>query len=71
MIASNSFSIPRVVSADPASVTWTVASSVAAQAVQMKRLIFTAPTGTPTFRATTWSPPVAKIQLPKRVWVRM
>ena len=64
MIASNSFSRPRVVSAEPASMTWMVASSVAAQAVQMKRLIFTRPTGTPTLRATSWSPPVAKIQLP-------
>ena len=40
-------------SAEPASMTWMVASSVAAQAVQMKRLIFTRPTGTPTFLATS------------------
>ena len=41
MIASNSFSVPRTVSAEPASITWIVAISVAAQAVAMKRMIFT------------------------------
>jgi len=35
----------------------------------MNRLIFTRPTGTPTLRATSASPPVAKIQLPYLVWV--
>jgi hypothetical protein len=33
----------------------------------MNRPIFTRPTGTPTLRAATGSPPTPKIQLPTRV----
>ena len=60
-----------MVSAEPASSTWTQANRVAAQAVNMNSPILTAATGTPTLRAALGSPPQAKIQLPTRVRSRM
>ena len=70
MIASNSFWVPRSVSAEPVTSTWIAANSVAARAVKMNSVILVRATGTPILRAALASPPEAKIQLPKRVRVR-
>ena len=42
-------------------------TSQPAKAVVMKRPTLVLKTGTPTWRALTWAPPTAKIQLPARV----
>ena len=57
MIASNSFWKPRRASVEPASSTVRTATSAAAQAVSMKRLVLTRSTGTPELRAALASPP--------------
>jgi hypothetical protein len=48
MIASNSLSRPRSAPAEPNSITWQVAKTVAQKAVNMNIRIFTRLTGTPT-----------------------
>src|ERR1700710_381202 len=68
---SNSFWVPRKVSADPVSRTGITANRVAAQAVPTNRRILTRATGTPTLRAACASPPTAKIQLPNSVFTRI
>ena len=69
MIASNSFWVPRSVSAEPVDSTWIAAKSVAASAVRTNSVILVRATGTPRLRAAIGFAAAAKIQLPKRVRV--
>ena len=53
MIASNSFWVPRSVSAEPVDSTWIAAKIVAVSAVSMNSVILVRATGTPRLRAAT------------------